>query len=98
MHIDRQTSEPVPISGESPASDVQFGYFLLHTHCSNQGRALLRLTLEDLSSGTKSTFGSTRELKRYLDSWLHGPGLERWAPPEDRTSSDDDTNQMRGQP
>lgn len=88
MPIDRQSITAQPPSAESPVPEVQFGYFLLHTHTAGPERTLIRLTLEDLGTGNKSVFESTRALMRFLDARVHGTtGDERWAPPHEAAAS-----------
>ena len=60
----------------------RFGYFLVQTHIAAQGEVtLVRLTVEDLSSGERRVFESIRELSHFLDQVVEPVGDAKWAPP-----------------
>lgn len=64
--------------------DSRFSYFLVQTHVANgqdEGRAVVRLTVEDLSSGEKRVFESVPDFSRFLSRLVEPEGDERWAPP-----------------
>ena len=64
--------------------DSQFSYFLLQTQIvgeTGQLPALVRLTVEDLSSGEKRVFGSVVEFTRFLNHLARPTDDDRWAPP-----------------
>ena len=66
--------------------DSRFGYFLVQTHAVAEpepGTAVVRLTVEDLSSGEKRVFGSVVEFSRFLSRLTAPTGDEQWAPPPD---------------
>ena len=71
---------PVP-----PLEHSRFGYFLMQTHVAAQGETtVVRLTVEDLSSGERRIFESIRELSHFLNQLVEPTGDARWAPPPDR--------------
>jgi hypothetical protein len=64
--------------------DSRFSYFLLQAQIVPEAShlpALVRLTVEDLSSGEKRVFGSVIEFTRFLDHLTRPTGDDRWAPP-----------------
>jgi hypothetical protein len=64
--------------------DSRFSYFLLQTHVAigeEKGPAVVRLTVEDLSSGEKRVFASVIDFSRFLSRLVEPPGDARWAPP-----------------
>lgn len=64
--------------------DSRFGYFLLQTHVAaapGHGPAVVRLTVEDLSSGEKRVFESVPDFSRFLSRLVEPASEERWAPP-----------------
>ena len=64
--------------------DSRFSYFLLQTQIvpeTGHVPALVRLTVEDLSSGEKRVFGSVIEFTRFLNHLTRSTGDDRWAPP-----------------
>jgi hypothetical protein len=65
--------------------DSRFGYFLVQTHVAtgDEEPAVVRLTVEDLSSGQKLVFESVLEFSRFLRRVVEPAGDERWAPPAD---------------
>jgi hypothetical protein len=44
---------------------------------------VIRLTVEDLSSGEKRVFASVPEFSRFLSRLVEPANDERWAPPAD---------------
>jgi hypothetical protein len=75
----------MPVSPRDDTSDSRFGFFLVQTHVvteSEQERTVIRLTVEDLSSGEKRVFASVVEFSRFLNR-LGDRGDERWAPRAD---------------
>ena len=82
-HADQHHSETPDLHEVPP--DSRFSYFLLQTQVATgkeETAALVRLTVEDLSSGEKLVFNSIPDFSRFLKR-LTGPGDERWAPPAD---------------
>jgi hypothetical protein len=74
----------MPIALRDAATDSQFSYFLLQTHVvtePGQAPAVVRLTVEDLSSGEKRVFASVVDFSRFLSRLMEPAGDERWAPP-----------------
>jgi hypothetical protein len=66
--------------------DSRFSYFLLQTHVADGqeiGPVVIRLTVEDLSSGEKRVFASVPEFSRFLSRLVEPANDERWAPPAD---------------
>jgi hypothetical protein len=73
---------PTPRHDAQP--DSRFSYFLLQTHIATgqeAGRAVVRLTVEDLSSGQKRVFESVTDFSRFLSRLVEPASDERWAPP-----------------
>jgi hypothetical protein len=70
---------PPPVrSREAP----RFGYFLVQTHVAALDETtLVRLTVEDLSSGERRVFDSIRDLCHFLGQRLEPRGEAKWAPP-----------------
>jgi hypothetical protein len=74
----------MPITLRDVMPDSRFSYFLLQTHVvaePGQGPAVVRLTVEDLSSGEKRIFESVGEFSRFLNRLMEPAGDKRWAPP-----------------
>jgi len=66
--------------------DSRFSYFLLQTQVATgmeEAPAVVRLTVEDLSSGEKLVFNSVSDFNRFLSRLMEPAGDERWAPPAD---------------
>jgi len=75
----------MPLSLREETSGSRINYYLLHAHVVADGggeQAMVRLTVEDLSSGEKRIFASVVEFSRFLNR-LTDQGDERWAPPAD---------------
>lgn len=67
-----------------PLEPPRFGYFLVQTHVAAlHETTLVRLTVEDLSSGERRVFESIRELSHFLSQLLEPLGDAKWAPPPD---------------
>ena len=57
----------------------------MQTHVAAQGEmTVVRLTVEDLSSGERRVFESIRELSQFLNQLVEPAGDARWAPPPGR--------------
>lgn len=69
-------------SRNMPGSEPRrFGYFLLQTRMVEvAGAAVLRPTVEDLSSGDKWDFDSASDLCRFLEALSDPARYSRWAP------------------
>jgi hypothetical protein len=66
----------------APVEASRFGYFLVQTHVAAEGEAtLVRLTVEDLSSGERRVFESIRALSHFLHEVVGPIGDAKWAPP-----------------
>lgn len=64
----------------------RFSYFLLQAHVATgreEARAVVSLTVEDLSSGEKRVFASILDFSRFLSRVVEPANIERWAPPAD---------------
>ena len=76
----------MPIDHRDVMPDSRFSYFLVQTHAVAEpgpGTAVVRVTVEDLSSGEKRVFGSVVEFSRFLTRLTAPAGDEQWAPPPD---------------
>ena len=74
----------MPVSHRDESPESRFSFFLLQTHVvteSGGGSAVMRLTVEDLSSGQKRVFASVGEFSHFLNRLAAPPGDDRWAPP-----------------
>lgn len=63
--------------------DSRFSYFLLQAHVTakGDGPVVVRLTVEDLSTGAKRVFESVPDFSRFLSRLAEPDGDARWAPP-----------------
>lgn len=76
----------MPVCRHDEVPDSRFSYFLLQTHAvtePGQGAAVVRVTVEDLSSGEKRVFASVVEFSRFLNRLMEPASDEQWAPPAD---------------
>ena len=76
----------MPMSHRDGMPDSRFSYFLVQTHAVAEpgpGTAVVRVTVEDLSSGEKRVFESVVEFSRFLSQITEPASDERWAPPPD---------------
>ena len=76
----------MPTVPPSVQQDSRFSYFLLQAHVArdaDQGPAVVRLTVEDLSSGEKRVFASIPDFSRFLHRMVEPTSDDRWAPPAD---------------
>jgi hypothetical protein len=59
----------------------RFDYFLVQSHVAARGETtVVRLTVEDLSSGEKHVFESIREFSHFLNQLVEPIGDAKWAP------------------
>ena len=75
---------PEPLHDVPP--DSRFSYFLLQTQIATgkeETPAVVRFTVEDLSSGEKLVFESVPDFSRFLTRLIKPAGDEQWAPPAD---------------
>lgn len=73
-----------PVPPVPRADEPHFGYFLVHTQVAVQGEStLVRMTVEDLTSGERRVFASIRELSHFLNQFVAPLGTAKWAPPQD---------------
>lgn len=77
---------PPPTALPDVRPDSRFSYFLLQTHVAvgtDEGPAVVSLTVEDLSSGEKRVFASISDFTRFLSRLMEPDSDARWAPPAD---------------